>query len=463
MGKPRSRRTPAPPDDRATTTIEPVEESAASGAAIPGNSGTIGHLGSSPDDANGADESQGLDDAAIDARIAHLQQQKSRLEKIREMRRLEQDVSALEGEITEADHREAAGGPPDDSSDGSSSEDDANRPKDSNNPERRRHRNHSVDPPSTNLNITDQETINNQLRIEASIKVKDPPLYYGKSVKEHRVFVAQCENVFNIKSITYRVQETRIRWATQFFRDDPFDIWGRYEQENGVSISWGEFKKLLLDWVKTPANRHLDAAQKFEEARQGPNQTVRNFALYLQTLEDRLEPYSEAHKKQHLLSKLRPEITRGVMALEHMPATRDDMIEAAARIEENLNAEKKEKRDKRPREEAATSSPSRNSKSQKTDSASSPSSKSGRKGNSETSAPQDAASTSGGQRDTATTPTKGSTSTSNKSRKSTDLSKITCYNCNEKGHYQSNCPKKASASAVATAPGKGQDAGKEKG
>ena len=36
------------------------------------------------------------------------------------------------------------------------------------------------------------------------------------------------------------------------------------------------------------------------------------------------------------------------MALEHMPATRDDMIEAAARIEENLNAEKKEKRDKRP-------------------------------------------------------------------------------------------------------------------
>jgi hypothetical protein len=87
----------------------------------------------------------------------------------------------------------------------------------------------------------------------------------------------------------------------------------------------------------------LDAAQKFEKARQGPSQTVRNFAFYLQSIEDCLAPYSEGYKKQYFLSKLRPELTCSFLSLEYIPATREDIIEAAARIEENLGAEKKEK------------------------------------------------------------------------------------------------------------------------
>ena len=56
-------------------------------------------------------------------------------------------------------------------------------------------------------------------------------------------------------------------------------------------------------------------------------------------LEDHLLPYLKKHKKQHFLAKIRLELARGIAALEYCPKIREEMLKAAARIEENYKAE----------------------------------------------------------------------------------------------------------------------------
>ena len=85
-------------------------------------------------------------------------------------------------------------------------------------------------------------------------------------------------------------------------------------------------------------------AEKYKSCVQNPMQDIQGFALYLQSLEDKLPEYSEAHKKQHFLTKIRPELCRAVISLEHVPETRDEIIEVAARIEENLKLDRSEKK-----------------------------------------------------------------------------------------------------------------------
>ena len=53
-----------------------------------------------------------------------------------------------------------------------------------------------------------------------------------------------------------------------------------------------------------------------------------------------MHPYSEEHKKQHFLAKIRLELARGIAALEYRPQTREEMLEAIVKIEENYKVER---------------------------------------------------------------------------------------------------------------------------
>ena len=175
-------------------------------------------------------------------------------------------------------------------------------------------------------------------KAEQSLRLKDPPDYRGKTLKEHAAFVRACELNFRIKLHTYQAEELRVLYGQQFLCGKVAEQWARLEKENGYgAFNWDQFKDILLNWVQSPANRFLGTAEKYERAEQGSNQDVRAFVLYLQELEDKLPEYTEDQKTQHFVTKIKPEVRRALYVLEHLPKTRDDMIEAAARIEENFD------------------------------------------------------------------------------------------------------------------------------
>jgi hypothetical protein len=175
-------------------------------------------------------------------------------------------------------------------------------------------------------------------------------------------------------------------------------------------------------------------AEKFEACVQLSNQDVQGFSLYLQSLEDKLPEYSESHKKQHFLTKLRPELRRGIMSMEHVPETRDDMIEAAARIEENLKQDKSEKRSRTgnaPATGAASSSGGQQPRVPKT------------AGTGTANAPPRGSATGA----VATTPN-SLPLPSRPNLPPIDRSKIKCFGCQKMGHYKTECKEPAVRSAT---------------
>jgi len=147
------------------------------------------------------------------------------------------------------------------------------------------------------------------VKFESTVKIKDPPVYNGKTIKEHTDWVRACSIAFDNRPVSFKYGITRVRWSSQYLGQRPAELWARYQRTKGKNkTKWGPFKKLLLDWVQTTANRSLAAAEKYETAIQGPTQGVRSFHLHLETIEDALPSYIEAHKMQHFLAKLRLEI-----------------------------------------------------------------------------------------------------------------------------------------------------------
>ena len=122
------------------------------------------------------------------------------------------------------------------------------------------------------------------------------------------------------------------------------------------------------------------------------------------------------------------------------------MIEAAARIEENLKAEQKERN--------AAATPKKGAQMEKpvtlAPASSSWGNRGGRGGR--------GGSTHGGSTPHGTCSTAGTTPATQLNNMpatatSQDLSQVTCWSCGQKGHYQSSCPNPGAKVNTATAPG----------
>jgi hypothetical protein len=70
---------------------------------------------------------------------------------------------------------------------------------------------------------TDTAALNTQLKIESSIRAKEPAPYAAKSVKEHQTFRYACETVFRLKKVTYTEDRHKILWATSYLKTKPMD------------------------------------------------------------------------------------------------------------------------------------------------------------------------------------------------------------------------------------------------
>lgn len=129
----------------------------------------------------------------------------------------------------------------------------------------------------------------------------------------------------------------KITWAMQFLRNTPADSWFSYWRslDDSTQVTWSDFAKFLLDEVEDPFNRRLDAAERYNDAYQG-SYSVKSFAIYLETLEDQLAPYSGEHRIEHLYAKLRKELRIALTNLHEMPITRESLVAKAATLERNM-------------------------------------------------------------------------------------------------------------------------------
>ncbi len=158
-------------------------------------------------------------------------------------------------------------------------------------------------------------------------------------------------------------------------------------------------------------NRDIDVTQQYANALQRSDQTIRTFAAHLSILKHQLSLYSDEHKWAHLFIKLRSELRVIITNVQSISITRDALIDLVARLKTNLRKEhvlsSKRSRDENlhDRDRINKKTHSKRKKSHrltKLDSSS-------------------------------------KTSSHASSRYSKNLFNITCYTCNRKSHYSTDC------------------------
>src|SRR5436190_866367 len=160
--------------------------------------------------------------------------------------------------------------------------------------------------------------------------------YNGKSIAECREFIRICGITFRIDPGSFQEDNRKILYAEQFLRGDTAEAWATDSQEFGeAGPTWPDFCVFLLNLVQHPDNRARETATNYENAVQKPNQTVIEFANYLDRLEAYLPKYSEEHRYQHLLAKLRPGLRKALVRIQNIPKDRRSLIAVAASLEQN--------------------------------------------------------------------------------------------------------------------------------
>lgn len=263
------------------------------------------------------------------------------------------------------------------------------------------------------------------------LKLREPEPFKGKTLKEARDFVRTLELVFALAGDAYATDRERTLYGVMFLAGEPRENWHHmYSVTELDDYSWSDFKRLIYDSVEDPTNRSLSVTVAYENARQGENQSTHAFATELATLEEQMTSYTPEQRTRHLLAKLRYPLRTAIIIHYEVPSRRQDLVSLATRRE---SAGKKDAaQPKRPADDSQAMS--RNFKKAR---------KEARRSDRPATAP----------------------SAGHNQAKSRDYNrKVTCWNCNEEGHYQTQCtkPKKVDRVDAGESHAKSKRKGKEK-
>ena len=235
--------------------------------------------------------------------------------------------------------------------------------------------------------------------------------YKGKTLDEHTNFVRACTTQFMWSPANFQSDEDRVIYAMQHLEGAPRNAWYQYfEAQLTPVFDWLDFVSFLRDIIVDPLNREMDVQQKYTDAKQKPDQTVRAFDMYLNTLEAQMELQTEGTRRDAFLTRLREDIRLVIKNQTSIPVTRESVVALAARIEANQK-ESKNTSSHGQRSSKGQSSNNRGSQSKGRDHG------------------KDRQKDSGGKL--------------KKTERSNDdwKSNIECYNCHEMGHYSNECKK----------------------
>ena len=93
------------------------------------------------------------------------------------------------------------------------------------------------------------------------------------------------------------------------------ELWNCYEKNHNIHIlKWDDFTTIFKDTLEKLIYCNQTIATHNEEACQKPSQVVTNFVAYLDRLENKLPPYDDKARLQHLKTKLWPKIINKMIA-----------------------------------------------------------------------------------------------------------------------------------------------------
>jgi hypothetical protein len=161
--------------------------------------------------------------------------------------------------------------------------------------------------------------------------------YRGKNMREFTTFMTRMEIHFRRYSYYFTTEERKVAEGAAWLSDALVLKWAQHEKERGEPISWQEFYEFLLYLINDPVNLLREAYQKYSDAKQTPEQSVRDFATYLAQWEAQLpEPYTERQRKEYLRTRVLPEVRKEVLKYKEEPDSYEGFVAHLQTVEDSL-------------------------------------------------------------------------------------------------------------------------------
>lgn len=304
------------------------------------------------------------------------------------------------------------------------------------------------------------------------LKARNPDLYYGNSHMECYYFCQQCEDHFETAGAK---GHKRVPFAATFLKDRILNRWQQHktrtERNRAAPLSWEEFKAFLRKSLGESDAFVGHVWSKMRGDSQHQQEEVQDWAAHLEHLQSILVEFDadcaplEGQLGRTFYDGLRPSIKLWIDEVGRQQLSWDELVSAAnraeakARIHNNQHLDQRCPRGKRPlklvfkesREQQSTEkaqpkpttsglSVTPPAKPLGSGHRSEQSSEASEKARKEKKKKANRERRGRGRRE-GSTPATGSNTENTAGKKNRDLSQVTCYACNKKGHYAKDCTK----------------------
>ena len=125
-----------------------------------------------------------------------------------------------------------------------------------------------------------------------------------------------------------------------YLKSESKKLWFNHEETmSAAQQMWFNFIDFLLNLIEDSMNWGIDVTQQYANASQRSDQMIWTFAAHLSTLKHQLSLYSNEHKRAHLFIKLRSELRMIITNVQSISITWDVLINLVARLKTNLQKE----------------------------------------------------------------------------------------------------------------------------
>ncbi len=125
-----------------------------------------------------------------------------------------------------------------------------------------------------------------------------------------------------------------------YLKNESKKLWFDHEEiMSATQQMWLNFIDFLLNLIENLMNQDIDVTQQYANALQRSDQMIWMFTTHLSILKHQLSLYSDEHKWTHLFIKLRSELRMIITNVQSISITQDALIDLVAWLKTNLRKE----------------------------------------------------------------------------------------------------------------------------
>ena len=182
---------------------------------------------------------------------------------------------------------------------------------------------------------THHEIVSQKRRLSMLLKK-----YHDKIIRKHRKWIRDIKISFWNTSWHFESDEKKILYFIIYLKSESKKLWFNHEETmSAAQQTWFNFIDFLLNLIENSMNRDIDVTQQYANTLQRSDQMIRTFAVHLSTLKHQLSLYNDEHKRAHLFIKLRSELRVIITNVQSISITRNALIDLVAWLKTNLQKE----------------------------------------------------------------------------------------------------------------------------